>query len=89
MNSTFITGELRRHIREMHFGNNFTGPCMKSLLEGIDYKLANTKVNNLNTIADLVFHIHYYIRALIRVLEGGPLDASDKYSYDRNPIENE
>lgn len=89
MENNFLTGQLARHIREMHFGNNFTGPCLKSLLEGVDCKLANTRVHDLNTIADLVFHIHYYVRAVIKVLEGGPLDASDKYSYDRDPIENE
>ena len=89
MENNFLTGQLARHIREMHFGNNFTGPCLKDLLQGIDCTLANTKVHNLNTIADLVFHIHYYIRAVIKVFEGGPLDASDKYSYDRDPIENE
>lgn len=89
MEEQFLTGQLARHLREMHFGNNFTGPCMKSLLEGIDCELANTKVHDLNTIADLVFHIHYYIRAVIKVFDGGPLDASDKYSYDRAPVTTE
>ena len=44
------------------------------------------KVDNLNTIAMLVFHINYYVDAQLSVLQGRPLKASDKYSFDLQPI---
>jgi hypothetical protein len=43
----------------------------------------------LNTIGHLVYHIHYYCAAVIKVLEGGPLDAHDKYSFNLPPMESE
>jgi len=35
----------------------------------------------------LVYHINYYVAAVLPVLQGGPLDASDKYSFDLPPIQ--
>jgi hypothetical protein len=36
-----------------------------------------------------VFHTGYYITAVTKVLEGGPLDAKDKFSFDHPPIHSE
>jgi hypothetical protein len=41
----------------------------------------------LNTIATLTYHIHYYIRAVLKVIQGGPLDAKDQYSFNHPPIQ--
>lgn len=54
----------------------------KKELEATTYKQAIQKVGNLNTIAVLTYHINYYLSGLLRVLNGGPLDISDKYSFD-------
>jgi uncharacterized damage-inducible protein DinB len=55
-------------------------------LSDLSWEQATTKVGNLNTIAALTFHIHYYIGGILNVLEGGTLDIRDKYSYDLPPI---
>lgn len=48
-----------------------------------------TQVHNLNTIVKLVYHLHYYIEAVTKVLEGEPLTAKDKYSFDHPPIQSQ
>lgn len=39
----------------------------------------------INTIATLVFHINY-VSPVLKVLQGEPLNASDKFSFDLQPI---
>ena len=41
---------------------------------------------DFNTIASLVFHINYYINAVLKVLQNEPLDARDQYSFNLPPI---
>ena len=84
-----ISSQMAKQFREMHFGPSVVGSSLKDLLEGVDWKQATTQVEDLNTIAKLVFHINYYISAVLKVLQGGPLDAHDKYSYDLPPIKSE
>ena len=84
-----LSHNLANHFREVHFaGNNWTVTNLKDLLADVTWEQATTKVESLNTIAVLVFHMNYYVDAVIKVLEGGPLDAHDKYSFDLPPIEN-
>ncbi len=77
-----LTAQIARHFREVHFGGNWTSVNLKDSLAGITWQQATTKVDSLNTIAALVYHINYYVSAVLKVLEGGPLDAHDKYSFD-------
>lgn len=81
--------QFAKHIRELHFGPSLVGTSLKDALDGVDWKQATKQVDNLNTIAMLVFHINYYISAILKVLQGGPLDAHDKYSYDMPPVTSE
>jgi len=81
-----LSVQIARHIRELHFGENWTDVSLKALVEDLDWKEANTQVHNFNTIAVLVFHINYYINAVLKVLQSKPLDARDKYSFDLPPI---
>ena len=76
------TVQIARHFREVHFGGNWTSVNLKDSLAGVTWQQATTKVYSLNTIAALVYHINYYVSAVLKVLEGGPLDAHDKYSFD-------
>jgi hypothetical protein len=76
------TAQIARHFREVHFGGNWTSVNLKDSLAGITWQQATTKVYSLNTIAALVYHINYYVSAVLKVLEGGSLDAHDKYSFD-------
>ncbi|MDH6212207.1 hypothetical protein M2254_003791 [Chryseobacterium sp. BIGb0186] len=50
---------------------------------------ATTKIDSLNTIAMLTFHIDYYIAGLVNVFEGGDLEIKDKFSFDLPPIESQ
>lgn len=59
---------------------------MKDTLAGVTWQQATTQVDGLNTIAALVFHIHYYVGLLLKVMQGGPLDGHDKFSFDLPPI---
>lgn len=81
-----ITKQIAKHFREVHFGGNWTSVNLKDSLNGIDWEQATTRVYTFNTIATLMFHINYYISAVIKVFEGEPLNAHDKYSFDLPPI---
>ena len=48
----------------------------------LTWQQATTQVASLNTIAALVFHINYYVNAILKVLQGHSLDAHDKYSFN-------
>lgn len=61
----------------------------KDQLSGITWQQAVTKVDSLNTIAMLTFHIHYYIAGIVNVLEGGELEIKDKFSFDLPAIESQ
>ena len=81
-----LTAQIAKHFRDVHFGENWTGVNLKDSLAGVDWQQATTQVHSLNTIAALVFHINYYVSAMLKVLQGGPLDAHDKYSFDLPPV---
>jgi len=81
-----LSVQIARHIRELHFGENWTDVSLKELLADLSWKEANIQVHNLNSIASLVFHINYYISAVLKVLHNQPLEARDKYSFDLPPI---
>lgn len=59
----------------------------KVLLSDVTWHEASQKTGSLNTIAGLVYHIDYYIAGITDVLEGGPLEIRDKYSFDVPQIE--
>jgi len=78
--------QIAKHFRDVHFGGNWTSVNLRDTLEDIRCQEATTKVHNLNTIATLVFHINYYVDPVLKVLQGEPLNASDKSSFDVPPI---
>jgi hypothetical protein len=61
----------------------------KDQLENLDWKIAVSPLQNLNTIALLAQHIHYYIKGINTVFKGGTLDIKDKFSFDFPPIESQ
>jgi uncharacterized damage-inducible protein DinB len=73
---------IAKQIRELHFGGNWTNVNLKDTLNGLTWQQSIAKIDHLNTIAALVYHINYFTVAVIKVLEGGPLTSSDKYSFD-------
>lgn len=58
----------------------------KDQLLNLTWKQATLKIESLNTIAALTFHINYYLAGVLNVFEGGLLEIRDKYSFDFPPI---
>ena len=81
-----LSQNIAKHFREVHFGGNWTSSNLKDQLSDVSWQEATTQVYSLNTIATLVFHINYYVDVVSKVLEGGPLDAHDKFSFAHPPI---
>ncbi len=84
-----LTAQIAKHFRDVHFGGNWTSVNLKDSLVNVTWQQATTQVYSCNTIATLVFHMNYYISAVLKVLQGGPLDAHDKFSFDHSPIESQ
>ncbi|MDX3914843.1 MAG: DUF1572 family protein [Pseudosphingobacterium sp.] len=61
----------------------------KDQLQNLDWKIATAKFRDLNTIAVLAQHVHYYVNGIKEVLLGGELEISDKFSFDFPPIESQ
>ena len=82
-------GQIAKHFRDVHFGGNWTCSNLRDHLKDVSWAEATTKIADFNTIATLLFHVNYFVDAVLKVLEGGPLDAHDKYSFDHPPITSE
>ncbi|GAA4466943.1 hypothetical protein GCM10023093_21900 [Nemorincola caseinilytica] len=80
------TKQIAKHLRDVHFGGNWTCVNLKAVLDGVTWQQATTKVHSFNTIATLVFHINYYVEAILGVLHGRMLEAKDEYSFAHPPI---
>lgn len=83
------TKQIAKHLREVHFGGNWTWVNLRDTLADVTWQQATTKVHSFNTIATLVFHINYFVEAVLTVLDGRPLEANDKYSFAHPPINSE
>lgn len=70
-------------------GKWIAGTNFKEQITNTNWQQAIQKVENLNTIALLTFHINYYLKGLINVFEGGELEIKDKYSFDMPEIKSE
>jgi hypothetical protein len=81
-----LPGQIAKHLRDVYWGGNWTASNLKEGLAGITWQQATTKVYSFNSIAALVYHMNYYVSAVLKVLQGEPLNASDKYSFSHPPI---
>ena len=81
-----LTGQIAKQFRDVHYGGNWTSVNLKDNLADTTWQQATTKVYSFNTIATLVYHMNYYVNAVLKVLQGEPLDAHDKFSFDLPPI---
>ena len=75
-----------KHIRSVFFGGNWTCSNFKNQLADISWEQAIEKHEGFNTITMLTYHIGYFISAQLQVMQGGPLDAHDKFSYKHPTI---
>jgi len=78
--------QIAKHFREVYFGGNWTSTNLKDTLADVSWQHATSQVFGLNSIATLVYHISYYVSAVLKVLEGEPLNAKDAFSFDHPPI---
>lgn len=76
-----FTPLIAKHIRDVHFGGNWTCSNLEEILSDVTLDEALQQIYGLNSIATLTFHIHYYTVAITNVLEGLPLEAKDEYSF--------
>lgn len=84
-----ITQQIAKHLRDVHFGGNWTAVNLKDKLADVTWQQAATPVHSVHSIAAIVFHMNYFVSATIKVLKGGPLDAKEKHSFDCPPITSE
>lgn len=81
-----LPSHLAKHLRDVHFGGNWTVSNLKDNLADVTWQQATTKVQPFNTIATLLFHINYFIGVVLKVLDEGPLAGNDKLSFNHSPI---
>ena len=82
-----LTEQIAKHFREVHFGGNWTFSNLKDNLTDVTWEEAIKPVYSFNTIAQLVFHMNYFVDVALNVLEGSPLKGNDKLSFDLPPIQ--
>lgn len=75
------TQQLAKHLRDIHFGGNWTSSNFRDQLSGMSLADAERELPSLNSIALLVCHSTYYVGVLLQVLEGKPLNAKDEHSF--------
>ena len=80
------TEAFSRHVQQMYFGGNWTEVNLKDTLSNITLEHAIKKIDGFNTILALTYHIHYFTKVQLRVLEDGILDGKDSESYNHPPI---
>ena len=61
----------------------------KEQLLSVSWEQAIQKIEDLNTIAALTYHINYYLAGLLSAFENGKLEIRDKFSFDLPPIRSE
>ncbi|MBD3637099.1 MAG: DinB family protein [Crocinitomicaceae bacterium] len=81
-----LSHQLAKHFREVYFGGNWTCSNVKENLQNLTWKQATKQVHTFNTIATLTYHMNYFVEAITRVLQGEPINAHDKYSFNHPPI---
>lgn len=82
--------ELAHRLREVFLnGHWIANTNYKEQLQPVGWEQATRKIAGLNSMAALTYHINYYLAGLLKVMEGGPLDIRDKYSFDVPEIRSE
>ena len=85
-----ITHELARHIREIHFGNNWTDVDMTMVLKDVTWQQAiATPIPNANSIAVLVFHTNFYLNYVHKSIKEGVYKFEHEDSFKVPPIQSE
>jgi hypothetical protein len=78
----WVSKAIAEHIREVHCGGNWTASSVKECLSDVSWGEATHEIIGCNSIVMLTYHINYFVRAAIDVLERRPLTANDEYSFN-------
>ncbi len=74
-------------LREVLLSGTFIANTnFKDQITNVNWQDSIKKIQNLNTIAVLTFHINYYLAGLINAFRTGKLEIRDIYSFDMLPI---
>jgi hypothetical protein len=65
-----LTKQIAAHIRDIHFGGNWTDVDMKTVLNDVTFEEATNTSTPFNSIALLVFHCNFYLRVVHKRLNG-------------------
>lgn len=85
-----IKHELARHIREIHFGNNWADSAMQEVLKDVTWQQAvATPIPNTNSIAVLVYHTNFYLNYVHKSIKDGVYKFDHAISFHVTPIESE
>lgn len=71
-----------KQFGEVQTGGNWTASHLREQLSDITLQEAEHRIGELHTIAELCYHIRYFVNVLIRVLETGELKGKDSESFD-------
>jgi hypothetical protein len=76
------TEELANRFREIIlYGTWVANTNYKDQLENLNWKIATSNIDSINTISILAQHVHYYTNGIKNVFNGGNLEIRDKYSF--------
>lgn len=73
-------------IHQVYFGGNWTEVNLKDTISTFTWQIACRKTEGFNSILALTFHIHYFLKVQLRVLEEGILVGNDSESYKHPDI---
>lgn len=85
-----MKNKLANRLREVLLnGKWIANTNFKEQITSVTWEQAIEKVENLNTIALLTFHVNYYLKGVLNVFQGGNLEIKDKFSFDMPEISSE
>jgi len=73
--------QLAKHVHQIYFGGNWTEVNVKDTISNITWEIATKQIEGFNTILALTYHIHYFVKVQLKVLEDGILEGKDSESY--------
>lgn len=81
--SKLIANRVREVLLNGHWIANTN---YKEQIQSVSWRQASQKIENLNSIAMLTYHINYYVAGILQVFNGGLLEIRDIYSFDAPAI---
>jgi DinB superfamily len=85
-----ITHASARHIREIHFGNNWSDSAMQEVLKDVTWQQAiATPIPSVHSIAVLVYHTNFYLNYVHKSIREGVYKFDHDDSFKVTPIESE